>query len=292
MIISHIIGGLGNQMFQYALGRSISLALGASLKLHVSDFAGYGLHHGFELDSVFSGDFSPAADAEVRSVLGWRGSRACRRVLINRHAAAFRGPRLVVEPHFGYWPGIAETADDCYLVGYWQSEKYFRDIEKAIRVDFTFRKTPVGRNQDWISRINDCHAVSLHVRRGDYAANPKTLSVHGLCSPDYYRSAVDFVASQVDSPELFIFSDDIPWAREHLKFPFPCNYIDHNKGSESHIDMRLMSLCRHHIIANSSFSWWGAWLNPRPDKIVIAPRRWFADGRDAKDLIPDGWMSL
>lgn len=292
MIISHIIGGLGNQMFQYAAGRSRSLALDIPLKLHVSDFAGYGLHHGFELGNVFRGHFLPATDADLRTVLSWRRSWACRRILVNRHAAVFRGPRLVVEPRFGYWSGISETTDNCFLVGNWQSEKYFRDIANTIRADFTFRKPPTGRDQEWISRMNDCQSISLHVRRGDYATHAKTRAVLGLLPVDYYCSAVDFVASRSGFPEFFIFSDDIPWAREHLDIPFPCHYVDHNKGSESHNDMRLMSICRHHIIANSSFSWWGAWLNPKPDKIVVAPRRWFANGWDVKDLIPAEWVSL
>lgn len=292
MIISHIIGGLGNQMFQYALGRSRSLALGVPLKLAVSDFAGYGLHHGFELDRVFCGHFLPASDAEVGSVLGWRRRWICRRILINKHAAAFRGPKLVVEPSFGYWSGVLETTDDCYLVGNWQSEKYFQDIEETIRADFAFSGPLTATNQDWISRIRDCQAVSLHVRRGDYATSARTRAVLGVLPQDYYRSAVDLVASRVGSPQFFIFSDDIPWAREHLNISYPCHYIDHNKGRESHNDMRLMSTCRHHIIANSSFSWWGAWLNPAPDKIVIAPRRWFANGWTIKDLIPEGWVTL
>jgi hypothetical protein len=292
MIISHIIGGLGNQMFQYALGRSRSLELDVPLKLHVSDFAGYGLHNGFELGHVFSGDFLPAADDEVRSVLGWRRSWACRRILINRRAAALRGPHLIVEPRFGYWPGIAETTDNCFLVGNWQSEKYFKNVESTIRADLNFRHPPNSRNQEWMSRIGDCQSVSLHVRRGDYATHARTRAVLGILPLDYYRAAIDFVAGRTESPELFIFSDDIPWAREHLDIPFPCHYIDHNKGPESYNDMRLMSVCRHHIIANSSFSWWGAWLNPAPDKIVVAPRRWFANGWSIEDLIPAAWVSL
>lgn len=292
MIISHIIGGLGNQMFQYALGRSRSLALDAPLKLHVSDFADYGLHHGFELGRIFGGNFAPATDADARAVLGWRRSWVCRRILINRRAAILRGPRLVVEPRFGYWPGILEITDNCFLVGNWQSEKYFLDIEETIRADFTFSRPPTARNREWISRIDDCQAVSLHVRRGDYATSAKTLAVLGLLPRDYYRSAVDFVAGRIGSPEFFVFSDDIPWTREHLDIPYPCHFVDDNKGAESHNDMRLMSRCRHHIIANSSFSWWGAWLNPRADKIVVAPRRWFANDWDSKDLIPGGWVTL
>lgn len=292
MIISHIIGGLGNQMFQYALGRSRSLELGEPLRLHVSDFADYGLHQGFQLDRAFDFDFQFASEREVRAFLGWRGYRLCRKILRRPGLAAMRGERLVVEPHFDYWPGISATAADCYLAGYWQSESYFRNIADVIRRDFSFGAALTGLNGEWAVRINSVPAVSLHVRRGDYAANPKTLAVHGLCSLEYYRAAVDHVVRQVQSPEFFIFSDDIEWARQNLGIAGPCHYIDHNKGGDSYKDMHLMSLCRHHIIANSSFSWWGAWLNPRTDKVVVAPQRWFASGREVKDLIPEGWVTL
>jgi hypothetical protein len=292
MIISHIIGGLGNQMFQYASGRSRSLELGTRLRLHVADFADYGLHQGFQLGAVFGADFQLASEQEVSAFLGWRAHRLCRRLLARRSAAAFRGAKFVGEPCFDYWPGILETASDCYLAGYWQSEKYFRNSEETIRADFAFKTPLTGRNTETAANIANSNAVSLHVRRGDYAANPRTLAVHGLCSADYYHSAIKFVAGHVESPEFFIFSDDIPWVKQHLSIAHPCHYIEHNKGEDSHNDMRLMSLCRHHIIANSSFSWWGAWLNPTPDKIVVAPRRWFADGCSVKDLIPEGWVSL
>ena len=211
---------------------------------------------------------------------------------MHRRSALLRGAKFIVEPHFDYWPGISETPKHCYFAGYWQSEKYFRNHGNVIRADLTFKDPLTGQNLEWASRIGGSMAVGMHVRRGDYAANPKTLAVHGLCSPDYYRSAVDFIASHVDTPVFFVFSDDIPWVMEHLKIGLPCHYIDHNKGLASHNDMRLMSLCRHHIIANSSFSWWGAWLNSAPGKIVIAPRRWFANGRAVDDLIPEGWLTL
>ena len=134
--------------------------------------------------------------------------------------------------------------------------------------------------------------MSLHVRRGDYANNPSALSTHGLCSLDYYREAVNHIAEKVKEPHFFIFSDDMDWAVDNIRIKFPCEYIDHNKGPGSSEDMRLMSLCRSHIIANSSFSWWGAWLNPDPTKIVVAPKRWFARNVETPDLIPDGWVRI
>jgi hypothetical protein len=109
---------------------------------------------------------------------------------------------------------------------------------------------------------------------------------------NYYCTAIQYVSERVEQPHFYVFSDDMAWAKENLKLEFPCHYMEHNKGAESYNDMRLMSLCRHHIIANSSFSWWGAWLNPGTSKIVIAPKNWFAKPADVSDLYPAGWVTL
>jgi len=289
MIVSRIIGGLGNQMYQYAAGRAISLVRDTSLRLDISGFADYGLHQGFELQRVFGCPAEIASEAHVRGILGWQFSPGIRRVMTRSSMAAFRRKGFIVEPHFLYWPGIKKVARDCYLVGYWQSEKYFQDAASVIRADFTFKSPLANRNAELAEQIGQANAVSLHVRRGDYAKNPKTNATHGLCSLDYYQAAIQYVTDRVEQPYFFIFSDDIAWVKDNLKMDFPCQYVDHNQGAESYNDMRLMSLCQHHIIANSSFSWWGAWLNPRPEKIVVAPQRWFANGIGTNDLIPDAW---
>jgi len=292
VIVSQIIGGLGNQMFQYAAGRALSLRLGQPLRLDISGFDGYGLHQGFELQRVFNCPAETATEADVRSILGWQFSPAVRRVLARPGMVAFRREGFVVEPHFHYWTEINQVPRDCYLAGYWQSEQYFREAAPAIHADFTFKSLPANRNAELAEQIGQVNAVSLHVRRGDYVNNPKTNVVHGVCSLDYYRDAVQHVSSRVENPCFFIFSDDIPWVKEHLKMDLPCQYVDHNCGAESYNDMRLMSLCRHHIIANSSFSWWGAWLNQNPGKIVVAPKKWFANDKNVNDLFPDGWVIL
>jgi hypothetical protein len=177
-------------------------------------------------------------------------------------------------------------------MGYWQSEKYFSEFSQQIRRDFSFCKPLSSDNEEFANEINHINAVSLHVRRGDFVNNPTTLATHGLCSLDYYRAAVQYISYRVNQPHFFIFSDDIAWTKENLEIVFPCHYVDHNQGAESHNDMRLMSLCQHHIIANSSFSWWGAWLNPSKEKIVIAPKRWFAKQIDTRDLLPPSWVVL
>ena len=290
VIVSRVIGGLGNQMFQYAVGRALSLARGQSLRLDVSGFANYGLHQGFELQRVFDCPAEIATEAEVRSILGWQFSPSIRRVVVRPGLAVIRREGFVVEPHFHYWPEIKNVPQVCYLNGYWQTEKYFRDVASVIRADFTFKTPLANRNAELAEQIGQVSAVSLHVRRNDYAKNPQTNAAHGLCSLDYYRVAIKQVYERVEQPYFFIFSDDIAWVKGNLRMALPCEYIDRNQGAESYNDMRLMSLCRHHIIANSTFSWLGAWLNPSPEKIVVAPKKWFAnDTNITVDLFPQGW---
>ncbi len=292
MLIVHVIGGIGNQMFQYAAGRAMSLVRQVPLSLDISDFADYRLHQGFELQRVFDCPIRIASEAEIRAILGWQSSLLARRMLARPALAVFRRRENVLEPHFNYWPGINDVSSNSYLTGYWQSEKYFREAAPTIRADFTF-KTPLSpRNAELAENIRRTKAVSLHIRRGDYVRNPKTAATHGTCSPDYYRAAIQYVTAHIVQPHFFVFSDDPAWVRENFRIDFPCSYVDHNRGAESYNDMRLMSLCRHHIIANSSFSWWGAWLNPDPDKLVIAPRKWFANDNDVSDLFPEGWVTL
>lgn len=292
MVISQIIGGLGNQMFQYAAGRALSLRRDGLLKLDVTGFETYGLHQGFELQRVFNCQAELARQPDLRKVLGWQSSPLVRRIIARTGYAVLGRMNYVAEPHFHYWPGIDKAPLDCYLAGYWQSEKYFGDAIATIRSDFGFRAPLSGHNSAVAEKIGRVNAVSLHVRRGDYASNSKTKATHGLCSIEYYQAAIQYVTGRIEQPHFFVFSDDMAWVRDNLKLDFPCEYIDHNKGAESYNDMRLMSLCQHHIIANSSFSWWGAWLNPSHKKVVIAPRKWFANNNNVDDLFPQGWVTI
>jgi hypothetical protein len=292
MIISQIIGGLGNQMFQYAAGRALSLKNDTTLTLDISGFENYGLHQGFELQRVFTQTCEIASEADIRRVLGWQSPLIIRRIISQKLFTSFCNQRFIVEPHFQYWHEVSHVPIDCYLSGYWQSERYFFDVASQIRTDFTFKSPLEGLNVDLSEQIHRVNAVSLHVRRGDYANNPKTTATHGLCSIDYYLSAIRHVAERVKTPFFFIFSDDIHWVKNNLKINYPCQYVGHNYGAESYNDMRLMSLCKHHIIANSSFSWWGAWLNSSAEKIVVSPKRWFAIEKDTFDLIPQNWVKM
>lgn len=293
MVIINLIGGLGNQMFQYAAGRALSLKRGDPLRLDISGFSNYGLHQGFELERIFNCTAEIANETDVRGILGWQSSPLIRRVVSRSSMSAFRRKSFVVEPHFHYWHGINNVPCDWYLSGYWQSEKYFSDVAEQIRRDFFFRLPLENENSKLANKINQVNAVSLHVRRGDYANNPVTTATHGLCTIDYYRAAIEHVAERVRQPYFFIFSDDITWVKNNLKMDFQHHYVDNNNGAESYNDMRLMSMCNHHVIANSSFSWWGAWLNEDSEKIVIAPKRWFNNHlAQTKDLFPRGWVCL
>jgi Glycosyl transferase family 11 len=292
MVVSNIIGGLGNQMFQYAAGRALSLKLRVPLKLDTRDFSGYQLHQGFELNNLFNCRAEIATDTDLTNVLGWQSAKLVQRVLRRPQLKSFRHKNYIVEPQFNYWSGINQLEDYKYLYGYWQSEKYFIEFAQNIREDFTFKLPFSDQNAEIAEQISQVNAVSLHVRRGDYANNLKTTATHGLCSLDYYRTAIDYVSKHVNQPCFYIFSDDIAWVKANLLIDSPSVFIDHNANQESYNDMRLMSLCKHNIIANSSFSWWGAWLNQNVEKIVIAPKLWFSKPTDTIDLIPNSWIRI
>ena len=293
MIISNIIGGLGNQMFQYAIGRALSLRFGVPLILDISDFARYKLHHGFELPRLFKVPMSIATPDDMKHVLGWQYNQIVKRLLVRHFFKHLRPKNFIVEPHFHHWSGINNLAASCYLYGHWQSASYFNDFENVIRSDFQFKNPLDENNKNVAGLITNSNSISLHIRRGDYVNNSQNLLRHGLCSVGYYQNAVEFILHHVVEPTIFVFSDDIDWARHNLNLSVPSYFISHNTGPNSYIDMQLMSLCRHHIIANSSFSWWGAWLASWEKQIVIAPQPWFEDAQmDTRNLTLPNWYLL
>jgi hypothetical protein len=197
------------------------------------------------------------------------------------------------EPFFHYDINFNKASSNIYLIGYWQSENYFKSQEAQIRNDFRFRFPLTGKNEYWEQLINSTNAISLHVRRTDMINNPDIVKTHGSCGLDYYLEAANRISDGLEQPVFFIFSDDPEWCKENLHLSWPVHYIDNNQGDLAYIDMQLMSMCKHHVIANSSFSWWGAWLNTSNSKRVIAPKRWFADNtKDTSDLIPSGWIRI
>lgn len=291
MIVSKIIGGLGNQMFQYAAGRALSLRLGAPFMLDTRDFSGYKLHQGFELKRLFNYDIKVASDDELRNILGWQRAKLTQQILRRPQLKNLRCKSYVVEPYFNYWDGINQLKDNCYIDGYWQSEQYFAEYADVVHKDFTFKLPISVKNIEIAQHISQVNAVSLHMRRGDYVTDKRNAFI-GVCSLVYYREAIDTIKFKVDKPVFFVFSDDIAWVKNNLVLDKTAVFVGHNQGDESYNDMRLMSLCKHNIIANSSFSWWGAWLNANPSKIVIAPKQWFASKKDDSDLVPASWLKI
>ena len=291
MVIVRLRGGLGNQLFQYAAGRRIALLGGAPLKLDLTAFElstrSYRLNHYNIVEEV-------ASPAEIRRLSGVGHEGAVARVCRHLNNRLHINKRSVLrERHYRFDPRFLRRLDNVYLDGYWQSEKYFKDIENTVREEFTLKQPPDGMNSAFLATVGHCESVSVHVRRGDYVANPATNRVHGSCDPDYYRRAADCIAESVDKPHFFVFSDDPRWARSSLSFDGPVDYVDHNGEDTDYEDLRLMSRCKHHILANSTFSWWGAWLCHNPDKVVVAPRKWFNDpSLDTSDLIPPSWRRV
>ncbi|MDO1451023.1 alpha-1,2-fucosyltransferase [Rhodocytophaga aerolata] len=291
MIIVRLNGGLGNQLFQYALGKHLAHLHKTQLKLDIRWFE-KGIRN-YEL-KYFNINETIATEEEISFTSNMTTS------LINRFQ------RSIVEPLLPYYKrsiveektnsfdrNIFKSKSDIYVKGYWQSEKYFVNIEEQIRRDFTFRYELDHKNKGLSDKIKVCNAVSVHIRRGDYVSDPEYAKKYGACSVDYYHRAYTLFEKKFEEPYYFIFSDDIQWVQERIKFFQPCVYINHNTGNNSYKDMQLMSLCKHNIIANSTFSWWGAWLNSNSEKIVVAPINWYHDTTiETKDLLPEGWCKL
>lgn len=290
-VITRLNGGLGNQLFQYAAGRALADRLGAPLKFDLSEFETYLLRR-FELKK-FNINAGVATSEELAGFIinPSRFQRRYTRLAISLglgfNKIAFK------EYKFGYDDAFEKIRYPMYLNGYWQSEKYFKAAENKLRSELCLANKLDGTSQKILDEILPCSAVSLHIRRGDYITNPSAASVHGVCSLDYYYSAIRHIATLVQNPCFFVFSDDPQWAKDNLKISYSVQFVEANGPDRGVEDMWLMKSCKHHIIANSSFSWWAAWLNDRQDKIVIAPRIWFLDKKiNTRDLIPEQWHKI
>ncbi|OJI09297.1 MAG: alpha-1,2-fucosyltransferase [Candidatus Vogelbacteria bacterium CG10_big_fil_rev_8_21_14_0_10_49_38] len=289
MIIVNLKGGLGNQMFQYALGRKLALKTGQELKL---DLTGFDRDHSraFGLDN-FNIIKPPATPAEIKRVkypYGWfsKGWRWFRFKILRVHHTGWEPKTLnQIERKL-------KTHDDFYLDGFWQSHKYIEDVRENLLTDFTPKESLEKKYPDLIAQIKNTNSVGIHLRRGDYATNSRVLREFGVCSIAYYQRAIKLLAEKIDQPNLFIISDDINWVKENLPTDHPTVYVS-ELGTKDYEELLIMSQGKHNIIANSTFSWWGAWLNNNPDKIVIAPEPWFNNNSiKIDDIIPPTWIRL
>ncbi len=291
LIITRLTGGLGNQMFQFATAYALSIRRGVQLELDVTSYAHDGLRV-FEL-SAFN---LPATIATAETLARLPKKPKGIGGMIKRLTKAASADAIPIhrEPHFEFDARVIELDAPHALYGYWQSERYFVDQRAAVRSAFTPREPMEPENEAVAATIKAASTpVSLHVRRGDYVTSTTASAVHGTCSLEYYRAAIASILAQAPNAHFFAFSDDAVWTRDNLGSSAPITYVASNPPTRGYRDMQLMSLCHHHIIANSSFSWWGAWLNARPDASVIAPARWFAGSdKDTRDLLPASWEKL
>ena len=290
-VITRLNGGLGNQLFQYAAGRALAERLGVPLKIDLSEFEAYTLRR-FELNK-FNINAEIATAEEVRGVVvnPSRFQRYASRAAIAM-GLVFNNIALR-EIKFNYDDVFEKIRHPLYLNGYWQSERYFKPAEKTLRRELRLVDALDPACAKVLAEIQQSAAVSLHIRRGDYVSNPSAAAVHGVCPLEYYYSAIKHMAAHVPAPSFFVFSDDPQWAKDNLEISYPARFVEANGPDRAEEDLWLMKSCRHHILANSSFSWWGAWLNGDRDKVIIAPRNWFRDKKiNTQDLIPEQWCRI
>lgn len=290
-VIVRIYGGLGNQLFMYACGLALACRRQAPLFIDVGvltseQYRPFGL-------GIFTLRATQAEAKMVRQVRGFGDSKISREWFhVRRSLGLAKNPGYVRESGWRFDPTVLASPTPCYLKGHWMCERYFFDYADEIRRDLQFRESPAGRNAEIAAEIVACpNPVSIHVRRGDYLAGGNA-AIYASLGQTYYRSALEAMRQRVTQPRFFCFSDDPQVARHELGLPADTVFVDHN-GNAGHEDLRLMTLCRHHIIANSTFSWWGAWLAGGAQQVVVAPQQWWIHpDYDDADIIPERWLRI
>jgi hypothetical protein len=298
-VITQLLGGLGNQMFQYALGFRLARDFGMDLLVDTSVLEDHSARRG-SVKRVFDLDLFSLSCVKASPTERWRYNahglpfavRVSRRVL-----KPFLGGDLVVEPGFRFQPDLlARRRPPKYIAGLWQSWRYLTGREEEIRKEFTFREAFAPESIDLVERLRLDSSVAIHVRRGDYVTNPVDAATLGFVGSDYYRRAVDAaVPGSSGGKEFFVFSDEIEWCRANVDWlPGPVTFVDSSRQKDRaahHLDFQLMAQARNFILSNSTFAWWAAWLSSATDKRVIAPMRWFNDpSLDSSDLCPPEWI--
>lgn len=284
MIITNIVGGLGNQMFQYAVGKALAIQHNTSLKLDTSSFSSQQLRN-FDLAQLQT-TIELASDEEINALK-----------IVNRTQRIFSlikpysKRKFYKEPYFHFDPQFFNLGDTVYLKGYFQSERYFKNIETELRSEFRVKPQHIEKVKAFSNELKGINSVAIHIRRGDYTSQD-TFDYHGILPLSYYKSAIEYLQGRHQNLSFFIFSNDPKWVTENLDIP-NATIVSGNISSTHFEDLHLMSQCRYNIIANSSFSWWSAWLNDYEHKTVIAPERWFNNGpKDLQDLLPKDWIRL
>ncbi|HPW66832.1 MAG TPA: alpha-1,2-fucosyltransferase [Salinivirgaceae bacterium] len=295
MIIVNLYGGLGNQLFQYACGKAVAERLGVELQLDISHLKEYGKATNFTVRDfelgVFSINEKTADIQEVRKYVPnlYKTSRYYHQLW--RIKRLFNGRHLFIERTWQrdrYIENIEKVKDNTYLYGYFQSARYFADIEEKLRTTLVLKDRIDAENEALIQQMENENSVSIHIRRGDYENSRFSLPELDT----YYLPAIKAIQTQIPQPKFYIFSNDAEWVKKNFNsLEIKNEIVSINSGSRSFMDMILMSRCKHNIIGNSSFSWWGAWLNQNPDKMIVVPKNWYKNGRET-DLQLKEWIKI
>lgn len=273
MIVVQLLGGLGNQMFQYACGRALALRTGKQLYLDVGSYSIYpGRRYELDVLNIQANIINLIEDKAIRDQLG------------------IAGTLIYSERQFNFDQNVFDLCNNVFLQGFWQTEKYFHDFTSVIRKELSPKMHSLSAESLGISQeIRKSLSIAVHVRRTDYAICDQL----GILPMDYYENAKQYLAMVFPSAQYYIFSDDIDWCKQEFTIFPNARMVEHRSKIGCHEDLWLMSQCQHNVIANSTYSWWGAWLNDNPEKVVVAPDRWFAgEHLNIQDLVSDKWIKV
>ena len=299
MIITKLMGGLGNQMFQYAAARSLANIHYVPFKLDLSFFSTQNaILPPVTLRSYQIGEFRIqdhiASPEEVNRLTCYLGGRIRGRLFrLFQHVLPLSKRNIYRQRFSGYDPAFMKLGNNVYLDGYWQSWKFFVETQDIIREEFTLKSPMTIYRNTLFNEIKSKDSIGIHVRRGDYSNNPVANRYHGLYGKDYFLSAVSLIVDKIKNPHFFIFSDEPEWAEVNLKLDYPYTIVKREHRHHDAEDLVLLSLCQNFVISNSSFGWWAAWLSDNPNKMVITPKRWFIKERiNMGDLLYKGCQSI
>ena len=299
-IIVKLSGRFGNQLFQYATGYALAKINGFNLAVDISEYQIHQKMNDYTIGKLIP-DIIVAKSSDVKKAIGfrfpfspkqkiyWKTLSKVEHILLLKKL--FFAKSYIREPHFQYWSELKKINKSCLIYGVWQSELYFKEYRKDLLNIFELKKLSCIYSNDFYKRIqNDANSVAVHIRRGDYL-NPQTQSFHGVCDLEYYQKSMKIVSEQAQNPSFYIFTDDPEWATAQFKDLANVELIVPPNECDDVDSFWLMRTCRHQIIANSSFSWWAAWLNQNSQKIVIAPKKWFQNSDIiTTDIYPKEWI--
>lgn len=290
MVIVKIAGGLGNQLFQYASAKTMAERLNKKLYIDLGYYNKYD-DRTFKLKDIYDIDDEVLTYNEIPLIYKFYNNKYINYIIRKLKPQLGKKYKFICQYGFDIDNRLFLKYDkeNVYLDGYWQNEEYFKDCSKYIRNKFTLKEELYQNIFDTVKDIKKSNSISVHIRRGDYM-NKKNIEIYGLCPIEYYSRAIEYIASNVENPVFYFFSDDIEWVKNNIKIKYESLYIDSNYNDYE--ELYMMSNCKHNIIANSSFSWWGAWMNNNKEKIVIAPKKWTNKLNTSEQILPKEWIKM